>query len=493
MAKRQRRRRQERRQEHAKRDGWKTRHSMISGAGLAAGATLALASPAVAAPLYLTVNQSGDAGDGTCDATCTLRDAVDDANANANEFDYIYFSGSISGSVLTAGQISVTDGVGFYGNGPGATTISGGNSSRIFYLNPGYDYSVNFNNLTLANGNAGAGKGGAISNIDANLNIFGSALTGNTAADGGAIYDSGQDYSGYNTDIVASTISGNHADDDGGGFYAYDTPGQVFASTFSGNTAADQGGGLYMNFTYDYGGIYDSTLSGNSGNDGGGVYSYSSDAYTFNTILANNSAPTAPDFSGGLTGNFTLLENTSGASLSGAYDITGADPQLGPLQNNGGYTPTLKPAASSPVVDQGYSYAYYDQRGFDRHVDNPNRANAVSGPYAAVDIGSVELTIAEGPQATPPASTPPAPPFVPPKKKKKCKKKKKRSAVVAKKKKCKKKKRRSVASSASNPQQQWRASQAWPDSVDHQAFRLRSRDSRFGHPSGGEPRARHRD
>lgn len=206
MAKRQRRRRQERRQEHAKRDGWKTRHSMISGAGLAAGATLALASPAVAAPLYLTVNQSGDAGDGTCDATCTLRDAVDDANANANanEFDYIYFSGSISGSVLTAGQISVTDGVGFYGNGPGATTISGGNSSRIFYLNPGYDYSVNFNNLTLANGNAGAGKGGAISNVDANLNIFGSALTGNTAADGGAIYDSGQDYSGYNIDVVAS-------------------------------------------------------------------------------------------------------------------------------------------------------------------------------------------------------------------------------------------------------------------------------------------------
>ncbi|MBI5104377.1 MAG: right-handed parallel beta-helix repeat-containing protein, partial [Solirubrobacterales bacterium] len=49
---------------------------------LLAAAVFAFASPAGAATF--TVNDAGDAGDLTCDATCTLRDAIDDANANGN-------------------------------------------------------------------------------------------------------------------------------------------------------------------------------------------------------------------------------------------------------------------------------------------------------------------------------------------------------------------------------------------------------------------------
>ena len=41
----------------------------------------AVASPPAAAQTTLTVNVLNDAGDGVCDATCTLRDAVDTAAA----------------------------------------------------------------------------------------------------------------------------------------------------------------------------------------------------------------------------------------------------------------------------------------------------------------------------------------------------------------------------------------------------------------------------
>src|SRR5262249_38130306 len=142
--------------------------------------------------------------------------------------------------------------------------------------------------------------------------------------------------------------------------------------------------------------------------------------------------------------NFSLIRDPGTTSTSGTSNITGLDPLLGGPANNGGTTPTMKPAAGSPVVDKGNSTGGpggRDQRGVGRPVDNPNVANAAGGNGA--DIGSVELTLAEGPQPPPP------PPVV--NKKKKCKKKnKKHSAAAAKKKKCKKKKKKhSVAAAVS--------------------------------------------
>jgi CSLREA domain-containing protein len=47
-----------------------------------------------------TVNDAGDAGDGTCDANCTLRDAVDDANNLASN-DTIVFAPHLTTITLT--------------------------------------------------------------------------------------------------------------------------------------------------------------------------------------------------------------------------------------------------------------------------------------------------------------------------------------------------------------------------------------------------------
>ena len=98
------------------------------------------------------------------------------------------------------------------------------------------------------------------------------------------------------------------------------------------------------------------------------------------TIIANNSSN---DFTGVLvSGGYNLIRNTTGCTISGNFTglLTGVDPKLGPLQNNGGFTLTHALLTGSPAIDAGPSNAppYFDQRGLLR-------------PHgAADDIGSFE-------------------------------------------------------------------------------------------------------
>ena len=457
MAKRQRRRRQERRREHAKREAWKTRHSVLTGAGIAATATLGLAGTALADSYTYYVGSNADTtGSTDCldpdNTTCTLRDAVYAANANNGYADYVVFTSNVSGTVTLGGtDILIDDPVYIYGRGPDVSTVSGNGDSRIFDIdmtNTGDNVAIY--GLTLTDGSDGAG--GAIYDNNADLRVVDSVLTGNDATAGGAIYENGGSNHGRNLVVAYSTLDHNTAVY-GGAVAGDDSAGIIGGSTLAANTASNVGGGVF-NFSGGYGArLFDSTISGNSSaNAEGGVTTYYAEAD--NTIVANSSAASSDTFDIYLYAIGSLIESP-GSTVYGTTNIVGVDPQLGGLGTNGGLTPTLKPAASSPVVDKGFSYSYYDQRGnpFARIVDNPNVSNAFGPPYGAADIGSVELTLAEGPQATP--SQPPAPPPVV-HKKKKCKKKKlTRSAAAAKKKrKCKKKKHRSARPAA-------RAIQAW--------------------------------
>jgi hypothetical protein len=76
---------------------------------------------------------------------------------------------------------------------------------------------------------------------------------------------------------------------------------------------------------------------------------------------------------------------------------------LGPLQNNGGTTPTHALLFGSPALDKGFSFGFTtDQRGFLRPVDLPDTTypNAVGGDGA--DIGAFEAQTAP---AAPTAAT----------------------------------------------------------------------------------------
>jgi len=395
MAKRQRQRRRERRRKHSER---RNRYSLITGASVTAGALLGIASPALADSFY--VSRGGDMGDGTCDATCTLRDAVDDANANSN-FSNIFFESNLSGAIitLTAGDLPILYPAGVYGPGPDQLTISGNDADRIFTVNPPLYENVSIYSLTLTDG--AAVKGGAIYNSHADLTILDTVISGNFATeDGGAIYDYGGGHIAQ-TVVSRSTLNGNTAGHAGGAIYGAESFGRVSESTLSGNTAvAGNGGAIASEAFSPRGYVEDSTISGNSADDDGGGVS-ADYVSVYNTILANNTASAYGDVdSNDFYAATSLIEDPGGTTVTGVSNLTGIDPQLGPLGITGGHLPTLKPGPSSPVVDQGFSSDNRDQRDFSRPVDNPNVANVANGD--GNDIGSVELTLEEGPQPPPP-------------------------------------------------------------------------------------------
>jgi hypothetical protein len=427
--------------------GRRLRDSLITGAGISAGAALGLASTASAATFAVdtTADTAPVAGECTLPSTvdCSLRQAIDAANTTPNPiglFDYITFNSNVTGTIAVGSELLITDPV--YINGPGANvlTISGGGTTRIFDIDLAgpSNLPVGIYRLTMTGGHAVSG--GAISDNDAVLKVNESVLTGNYASSfGGAIYEIGADaQSGHENIIYADTITGNTAGEAGGGVYGFHSIGTLATSTVTGNhllasTNLNYTGAGVSSFNYGY--VIDSTIAGNGPAYWGAGVGAAQGMEIYNSILADNTATSFPDLhaGAGVHAGFSLIENGSPIATEEGPNLIGQDPQLGPLQNNGGLTPTMQPAATSPVVDQGHSRFARDQRLGPRRVDNSNVANAPGGD--AADMGALELSLAEGPQA--PASAPPAPPT----KKKKCKKKKHKSSAQIAKKKCKKKKK----------------------------------------------------
>jgi len=128
---------------------------------------------------------------------------------------------------------------------------------------------------------------------------------------------------------------------------------------------------------------------------GGGVYGANYILiYMENTIVADNyilsSGGEGPDCWGNVRSHgYNLIENTNWCFIEGGptEDITGVDPKLGFLADNGGPTPTCALPIDSPAIDAGYSRGLSeDQRGFLRPVDMPDIYNKLDG----ADIGAYE-------------------------------------------------------------------------------------------------------
>jgi len=242
-------------------------------------------------------------------------------------------------------------------------------SFRIFNITAG---TVNLANLTIANGTQPSGAGIVSSgNLTLrNCTLYGNSTGGSEGAYGGAISSTVG-----SLQVSSCTFTANTA-----------VPGGSAISTGSGNTT-----------------IANSTIFGNSGNNA--VLRQGSGTVTVrNTIIAGN---TSGDVSGTfISGGYNFIGNGNGSSgfgLSGSHDQVGtpgnfANPQLGPLQDNGGPTSTMKPLAGSPVIDQGDSGGITtDQRGFPRPADQPGTPNAGDGS----DIGAVEVGLPQtGPTFT---------------------------------------------------------------------------------------------
>ena len=332
-----------------------------------------------------------------------------------------------------------------------------------------FESDLRLSGMTIKN-NYSSSTSGAVEVESSAISIADSRLTGNSAnGGGGAMYTDGDNVDDSPQDSVTitdSVIKGNYADGDGGGLYFDDSTGgdvliagteiadnqatgeaggidfyghqgssTIRNSSITGNSADGDGGGFYYGSGYaDLAGLLveNSTISGNradgtgggvdigngdeepirfvsstiadnsSNGDGGGIFRDDFDVNLTNAIVADNAAQGSDQDdlgeAGAATESFvldhslaerfdagvTILESPAGSNL------LAVDPRLSPLDDNGGATETHLPADSSPVVEAGTAAGLTtDQRGLSRTVDRLSVANAAGSD--ATDMGSVEL------------------------------------------------------------------------------------------------------
>jgi CSLREA domain-containing protein len=361
--------------------------------------------PAGAQAATYTVNTTGDtAGTDDCTATCSLRDAVTLANANAGADTITLPRGTFT---LTSGELPLAttagDTITIDGAGARNTAITAGGASRVFDVGGalGVASTASLSGMTITGGNASAADptapgdgGGIVLDTAATLNLDHVFVTANTADDSGGGIAAYHTSTGGSVNIDSSLIAGNTAGTAAG---TTGTGGGVFAeatlnltnSTVSDNvaqgTTSAQGGGLTALATGAS--LVSSTIAVNravsAGAATGGGVANASSLSAFNTIVGDNSVNGAPsDCLTAATGTLANdLSSDTSCGFTGAGSKQGVSPVLGALADNGGPTDTRKPGAGSPALDAGAggSCPPTDQRG----VARPQ------GP--ACDIGAVEL------------------------------------------------------------------------------------------------------
>jgi hypothetical protein len=376
---------------------------------------LVLAAPAQGATF--SVNSLADGfddvvGDGICataGAVCTVRAAVEEADAVSTPDEIVLGPGVHS---LTSSVSVSTNDVTIRGAGAGATTIHQTTAGqRVLSLS---NSTVAIRDLALTGGSPAFAGGGLYADVSGTHSVLMErVLIADNEVSGGAgasPYGGGiaKDGPGLLT-IRSSTVSDNRVEAIdptvavtayGGGIAHLEGPLNVVnttivnneaeglgpsAAAFGGGINSDGGATALSNVT-----LAGNTASGTSGNGGNLASNFSGHLNVENSIVAYGAALA---FGGGchVSGGGTLTSSgrnieTGSSCAFGAPHLSNTDPLLLPPGNNGGPTPTLLPAATSPAINAaiGCPTPATDQRG----VARPQGA--------ACDIGAVELVPASG-------------------------------------------------------------------------------------------------
>lgn len=341
---------------------------------LVLGALAALATAAAARTIDVTTTADSGAG--------SLRGAL----AAAVSGDVVHVPAGTY--VLSSGVLTVPAGVTVAGDGARDTIVSGGGVSGVFQTGGA---GVTIQDVTATAGRAGNGagiytnygivlhrvavvsniatsNGGGVDNEGAQPLLIDHSLIANNqaASDSGGVEASG---TSTTTAFVATTIAGNSAVNAAGGFYADGVPVLLDGDTIVGNSLTGVGG-QGGNFR-----IHNDTVTIRNTVLAGGVAPYGGDCYLSSGSTVVSLGHNAEDTD-------RTPDSDCQNGLRDPTDRTGLTLQLGPLQDNGGQTDTLLPAAGSPLVDTGdtANCSVTDQRG----VPRPQGA--------ACDVGAVERT-----------------------------------------------------------------------------------------------------
>jgi hypothetical protein len=266
-------------------------------------------------------------------------------------------------------------GGGGFGGGGGAGNLDsghggnggfggGGGSGAGAFGGPGFGGG----SATSTDGGSGAGMGGAIFNMQGSLTISDSTIAGNAAV-GGAdnVPDSGKGIAGG-----VFNMSGTFT---------------AVGSTFAGNSAAFYAAQIY-NLVYDghQARTAQTTLRDTIVADGVASPLWPYEVASDKTAFISPS----PDL-GTAVADVSQFDLVRAMNAQESGTVTGspltADPILGPLQNNGGLTPTMRLMPGSPAIGAGDA-GCVSLSGLALLVDQ----RGVARPFgAACDIGAYEV------------------------------------------------------------------------------------------------------
>ena len=396
--------------------------------------TACLAVAAASHAATFTVTKNSDSNDGACDADCSLREAVLEANGNPGADTVVLPTGTydltidfsshycdIFGSDPcpwdaaegTAGGLYVTGDLTIEGEGAEATIINQTMQDRAIRLVSG---DVTIRDVTIQGGHSGGmslgmwgsttGSGaGILVDEDASLSLIRSAVRDNFAqmgvscsikcnnigSTGGGIHASGT------VRIYRSTISGNQVQD-GGGFFPspakgsgiciYSESTEIVNSTISGNTTTGGSNAVYVRGVTA---IFESSTLVPDASDT--VFETSDPLVGIHpdtliqlgNVIIGSSGCTA-DAAGQITSLDYNLDQDGSCGLAGANDLVD-DPFLGPLQIYGGQTETHAVLWGSPAIDSGdpSNCPITDQTGITRPLDGDGDGSQICdrGAYEA--------------------------------------------------------------------------------------------------------------
>lgn len=310
--------------------------------------------------------------------TATLDHAVVSGNTAGSDRGGGLWVGSNATAILVnsavASNLADTDGGGIY------------NENQLTLLG----CSVNSNQA----GSPGGGVGGGIYNLDT-LAIAFSTVRDNAADDSAGVVNVG----GL-LDIRNSTIRHNTAIIGGGLRNTSAGIARLSNTTVSSNTATASAGGIangggaqlqLSSVTVAFN-VADSDANGSG--DGGGLAN-SATVTARNSLIGENSDGSTsgnifPDCSGSLASDgYNLIENTTGCAIAGntTGNVTGLDPNLAGVLNNGGPTFTNAFPVGSPPHEAGNPAGCVDHAG----SALPHDQRDVSRAGARCDIGAFEL------------------------------------------------------------------------------------------------------
>jgi hypothetical protein len=413
--------------------------------GALAATLLAGLSAGVATAATFMVDSQLDAvdatpGDGLCATAsnaCTLRAAVQEANALAGpdvvEVPAGVHTLTIAGAaedLAATGDLDVTSDLTIEGSGTTLTEVDGGDDTRLFdVLAPA---TATIRDLTIRDGSGAPVvelSGGAVNNTgtltlervvvsDTVTGLFGGGVASEGASSVLTIRD--------------STIARNTIVAGGGAGVAVITgtllvEGSLFEANFGSGALSPGALAVVDGATAT---VRNSTFSENVG---AAVSNFNVSGFFTNGTLIMNNVTIAQDFQAAIgsddasattLGN-VVIENDSGGCVGGGFtstgynvvqdasdctilgdttgNVLGVDPLLGPLTDNGGPTKTHPLATGSPALDAGSpalpgsgggACEATDQRGIARPVGTRCDMGAVEGPTQP--CGDNEIDLGEG-------------------------------------------------------------------------------------------------